>query len=75
MFSVNHMTFGRLLPQIHLLEKLRQCFSMDQSGIDMDEMPESWKRDIGMLDGRDRRGPPDEGAFRATRMVYTQRSL
>lgn len=75
MFSVNHMTFGRLLPQIRLLEKIRERFSMHQSGIDLDEMPESWKRDIGMIDGRDRRGPSDEGAFHATRMVYTHRSL
>jgi hypothetical protein len=75
MFSITHMHFGRFLPHLSLSRLIARRLSKHQDSIDLEAMPESWKRDIGMLDGRDPRGGPDEGAFRATRMVYTQRSL
>lgn len=75
MFSITHMHFGRLLPHVSLAALFNRAFLKHQDSVDMEEMPESWRRDIGMLDGRDRRGAPDEGALRATRMAYTQRSL
>ncbi|WP_158693458.1 hypothetical protein [Neorhizobium alkalisoli] len=75
MFSITHMHFGRFLPHVSLSELISRRLSTHQNNVDVAEMPESWKRDIGMLDGRDRRGPPDEGAFQATRMISMQRSL
>lgn len=75
MFSLTHMHFGRLLPQLSLAELLNRSLYKHQNSIDLEEMPESWQRDVGILDGRDRRGAPDEGAFRTARMIYTQRSL
>jgi len=75
MFSIANLNFDRLLPHIPLGDILRRYLVMHQNYIDADKMPESWRRDIGLLDGRDRRGPSEEGAFRAARMVYTQRSL
>ena len=75
MFSLTQMHFGRLLPHLSLAEFANRMFSKHQNNIDLEEMPESWQRDIGILEGRGRRGAPDEGAFRAARMIYTQRSL
>jgi hypothetical protein len=75
MFSVTHMHFGRLLPHLSLAEMITGRLFKHQTSIDLEEMPESWQRDVGIIDGRDRRGAPDEGAFRAARMIYTQRSL
>jgi len=46
-----------------------------RNDLDIEEMPESWQRDLGFLDGRDRRCPAEEGAFRAARLIYSQRNL
>ena len=75
MFSITHMHFGRLLPYVSLAELFNRLLRKHQNSVDMEEMPESWQRDIGMLDGRDRRGAPEEGSFKAARTIYTQRSL
>lgn len=75
MFSITHMHFGRLLPHVSLAGLFNRLLLKHQDSVDMEEMPESWQRDVGMLDGRDRRGPPEEGSFRTARMIYAQRSL
>ncbi|WP_117193540.1 hypothetical protein [Rhizobium terrae] len=75
MFSILNLSFEKFVPRFGLTEMLRRKRSIHQNSIDLEEMPESWQRDLGLKDGRDRRGRPDEGAFRAARMIYSQRNL
>jgi hypothetical protein len=75
MFVALSMNLNRLLPQLWIETLARGRTAMHQSLIDLEEMPESWQRDIGILDGRDRRGDCHGGAFRATRMICLNRNL
>ncbi|MDR6816695.1 hypothetical protein J2X76_001868 [Neorhizobium sp. 2083] len=75
MFSSFNLPFEWLLPRFGLAKAIRFRLAVRRNSLDLEEMPASWQRDLGLLDGRDRRGAPDEGAFRATRMIYSQRSL
>ncbi len=75
MFSLANLSFSRLLPQVDLWGSLRRRVATHKNGVDPEDMPEHWQKDIGMLDGRDRRGPPKESALRAARMTYSHRYL
>ncbi|MGK6312550.1 hypothetical protein [Neorhizobium sp. DT-125] len=75
MFSTLNLTFERLLPGFAFADMIRRRLAVRRNGLDLEEMPESWQRDIGLMDGRDRRGSSDEGAFRAARLIYSQRNL
>lgn len=75
MFSTLILPFERLLPRLGLTEAIRRRLAVRRNVLDLEEMPESWQRDLGILDGRDRRGPEEEGAFRAARLIYSQRNL
>ena len=55
---------------------LVQLRSMHQNRLYLDEMPESLKRDLGLIDGRVSRGVPrDEGSAEVLRLIQRQRSL
>ncbi len=60
MFSIALQPLERLLPKPAFGE-LRHWLTARSSGIDIDEMPDSWKRDVGILDGRDRYRPVQRG--------------
>ncbi len=75
MFATLRMNIDRLLPQLRIGNLLRRIMPMHQNILDLEEMPENWQRDLGILDGRDRRGDPGSGAFRATRMIHLHRNL
>jgi hypothetical protein len=76
MFSNTAHSYLRIWPKLGLIEWLGRCRVMHQNCIDPESMPEDLRRDLGLLDGRGRRGGiPQEGAFRAARLIYTQRSL
>ncbi len=57
MFSIAIQPFERLLPKPAFGDFLRRRLTARGSEIDIDEMPDSWKRDVGILDGRDRYEP------------------
>lgn len=49
---------------------------MHQNRLYPEEMPEALKRDLGLIDGRCRRGVPrDEGSAEVLRLIQRQRSL
>lgn len=75
MFSILNWPFEQFFPKLGITDVIRRRLAVRRNNLDLEEMPQSWQRDLGLLDGRDRRGPEDEGAFRATRMVYSQRSF
>jgi hypothetical protein len=75
MFSVLTRPFEQFMPKLGLADAIRRRLAVRRNNLDLEEMPESWQRDLGFLDGRDRRGPQDEGAFRATRLIHSQRNL
>lgn len=62
-------------PRLALADAIRRRMAVRRNDLDIEEMPESWQRDLGFLDGRDRRCPAEEGAFRAARLIYSQRNL
>lgn len=71
---------ARLFPQ-NVLAKMRLSMPRlrlkpkHQNRLYLDEMPESLKRDLGLLDGRFRRGGSREGSAGALRLVEWQRGL
>ncbi|MGK9052000.1 hypothetical protein [Neorhizobium petrolearium] len=75
MFSNVNLVVDRLLPRLALADVIRRRLTVRRNDLDIEEMPESWQRDIGLMDGRDRRRPAEEGAFRAARLIYSQRNL
>ena len=75
MFSILNRPFEQFYPKLGIAAAIRRRLAVRRNSLDLEEMPQSWQRDLGLLDGRDKRGPQDEGAFRATRTVYSQRSF
>ncbi|SMF75083.1 hypothetical protein SAMN02982989_4456 [Xaviernesmea oryzae] len=75
MFSNVNLVVDRLLPRLALADVIRRRLTVRRNDLDIEEMPESWQRDIGLMDGRDRRCPAEEGAFRAARLICSQRNL
>ncbi|AXV15962.1 hypothetical protein CYG48_09795 [Neorhizobium sp. SOG26] len=75
MFPTLSMNFGRLLPQIKVADLWRTSQAMHQNAVDPAEMPESWQRDLGLLDGRGPRGDVHHGAAQASRMISLPRGL
>jgi hypothetical protein len=75
MFSILNRPFEQFFPKLGIVAAIGRRLAVRRNSLDLEEMPQSWQRDLGLLDGRDRRGPPDEGAFRAARMIYSQRSF
>lgn len=75
MFSTLNLTLDRLGPRLTLVDAIRSRLSARRNNLYLEEMPESWQRDLGILDGRGRRCPVEEGAFRAARLIYSQRNL
>ncbi len=75
MFSILNRPFEQFFPKLGIAAAIGRRLAVRRNSLDLEEMPQSWQRDLGLLDGRDRRGHLDEGAFRATRMVYSQRSF
>lgn len=75
MFITVRLPFGRLLPRIRFENLLRHRAATHQNHLDPEEMPDGLQRDLGLLDGRNRRGEPQKGHFRAATLIYTQRSL
>lgn len=52
MLSMVFPLFERLLPQTEIGNSFRRWIAARQGEIDIEEMPDSWKRDVGILDGR-----------------------
>lgn len=77
MFSILRLPSIRFWPDVDIVGFMRQKNKHSTAPIDLEEMPENLLRDIGLADGRDRRGErgEQEGAFRATRLIYSQRPL
>ncbi|CDZ39515.1 hypothetical protein NOJ28_10025 [Neorhizobium galegae] len=75
MFSILTRPFEQFMPRFGIIDAIRRRLAVRRNNLDLEEMPQSWQRDLGLLDGRDRRGPQDEGAFRATRLIQSQRNL
>jgi hypothetical protein len=75
MFSILNRPFEQFYPKLRIAAAIRRRLAVRRNSLDLEEMPQSWQRDLGLLDGRDKRGPQDEGAFRATRTVHSQRSF
>ncbi|MGI2031436.1 hypothetical protein ACRQ1B_03490 [Rhizobium panacihumi] len=77
MFSIPRQPLIRFWPDIDIVRFLSQKPVRRAIPLDLEEMPENLQRDIGIFDGRARRGerPEEEGAFRAARLIYSQRPL
>ncbi|EUB96848.1 hypothetical protein PMI07_001182 [Rhizobium sp. CF080] len=75
MFSILTRPFEQFMPRFGIIDAIRRRLAVRRNRLDLEEMPQSWQRDLGLLDGRDRRGPRDEGAFHATRLIQSQRNL
>ncbi|MBP2558150.1 hypothetical protein J2857_000901 [Neorhizobium galegae] len=75
MFSILNRPFEQFMPKLGIANAIRRRLAVRRNSLDLEEMPQSWQRDLGLLDGRDKRGPQDEGAFRAARLLYSQRNL
>lgn len=77
MFSILRQPLIRFWPDVDVLHFLAPAQKRHAVPLDLEEMPENLQRDIGLSDGRGRRGerPEDEGAFRAARLIYSQRPL
>ncbi|WP_037076570.1 hypothetical protein [Neorhizobium vignae] len=75
MFSILNWPFDQFFPKLGITDAIRRRLAVRRNNLDLEEMPQSWQRDLGLLDGRDRRGPQDEGAFHATRRIQSQRNL
>ncbi|TWF54685.1 hypothetical protein [Neorhizobium alkalisoli] len=61
MFSIADHLSPRLLPYFSLFEIFRPRRGMHQNNLDLRAMPEGLQRDLGIFDGRGRRGEPDWG--------------
>lgn len=77
MFSIPRQPLIRFWPDVDILRFFSLARARHGLPLDLEEMPENLQRDIGLADGRDRRGerPEEEGAFRAARLIYLQRPL
>lgn len=77
MFSILRQPLIRFWPDIDIVRFLHHRQVRHNAPLDLEEMPENLQRDIGLADGRCRRGerPEEEGAFRAVRLIYSQRPL
>lgn len=77
MLSILRQPLIRFWPDVDIIRFLRHRPVRRATLLDPEEMPENLLRDIGIFDGRDRRGerPEEEGAFRAARLIYSQRPL
>ncbi len=77
MFSILRQPLIRFWPDVDILRFLPHRDVRRAVPLDLEEMPENLRRDIGLDDGRDRRGerPEEEGAFGAARLIYSQRPL
>jgi hypothetical protein len=76
MFFTVRLYPQKVLPKISLSIPGIRIKSMHQNRIYLDEMPESLKRDLGLLDGRARRGAgAREASAGTTRLVQWQRGL
>ncbi|MCQ1836012.1 hypothetical protein [Neorhizobium galegae] len=75
MFSILTWPLEQFLPKLGIADAIRRRLAVRRNNLDLEEMPQSFQRDLGLLDGRDRRGPQDEGAFHAARLLYSQRNF
>ncbi len=76
MFTTLRQPAFRLLPAVPLLNWLRLKRPTHQNRLDPQEMSESLKRDLGLIDGRSRRGAPnDDGARAVMRLIRSQPGL
>ena len=77
MFSILRQPLIRFWPDVDIVRFLSHPQKRRALPLDLEEMPENLQRDIGLADGRGRRGerPEEEGAFRAARQIYSQRPL
>lgn len=73
MLSILQQPFGLLWPKTDFLRAWRRRAAPQSATID--EMPESLQRDLGILDGRGRRGGRQESAFAAVRLMDWRRPL
>jgi hypothetical protein len=71
--TLRHPAF-RLLPAVPLFSWLRLTRKTHQNRLDPQEMTESLKRDLGLIDGRTPRGAPprDDGARTVMRLIRSQ---
>jgi hypothetical protein len=78
MFSLASLSSLRFALQFSPMQAIRRCLGIHQNHLDLEEMPEAWRRDIGLLDGRDRCGEQNDGGrerFRVVGMISLQRNL
>ncbi|CAN7421236.1 hypothetical protein [Neorhizobium tomejilense] len=75
MFSILNRPFEQFLPKLGIAAAIGRRLAVRRNTLDLEEMPQSWQRDLGLLNGRDKRDPRDEGAFRAARLLYSHRNL
>ncbi|WP_157895477.1 hypothetical protein [Rhizobium sp. LCM 4573] len=76
MFSIGFLPLQRLWPRLDLTAIIgdRRRPAADNR-LDLEEMPDSWKRDLGLMDGRDPPGPAKGDRFRAEDLIHTRRNL
>ena len=77
MFTSLRQPAFRLLPAVPLFSWLRLKRTTHHNRLDPQEMSESLKRDLGLIDGRSRRGAPtrDDGARGVMRLIRSQPGL
>lgn len=75
MFSILTRPLWRSVPKLGIADAIRRRLAVRRNTLDLEEMPASWQRDLGLLDGRDRRGRQREGALHAVKLVQSQRNL
>jgi hypothetical protein len=75
MFSIGFLPLQRLWPRLDLMALFGNRRPAADNRLDLEEMPDSWKRDLGFMDGRDPRGPAKSDHFRAEDLIHTRRNL
>ncbi|RWX78719.1 hypothetical protein EPK99_08995 [Neorhizobium lilium] len=76
MFASIHQPYGTALPKLRIFGWLGRKAATHQNRLYPDEMPDSLKRDLGLMDGRMRRGRPSEDGSRAVmRLFRVERGL
>lgn len=75
MFSVLSRPFMRFLPRLELADLFAPGATKDQNSLDLEEMSDHWRRDLGLEDVRHRSCHDRGEAFRAAELIFTRRSL